>query len=109
MAAIFDGSTVGSLFNTSTAARNRVWQRRQRGIVRHAGLDPASSFGFRIPAFAGTTGSRQAAGNVPTGIQRKRALKSRAVKAELQRSLKLSKEIFPYYLPLSSVLFHWSS
>ncbi|MCK9392458.1 MAG: hypothetical protein M0Q01_12940 [Syntrophales bacterium] len=55
---------------------NKPPHRKQRGIIRHAGLDPASSFDFwimniklRFPAVAGMTDSRQAAGNVPIAIQ----------------------------------------
>ncbi len=35
----------------------------RRGIICHAGLDPASNTDFWIPAFAGMTLSQNAAGN----------------------------------------------
>jgi len=38
-------------------------------LTRHSVLDTESSLLFWIPAFAGMTPSRQAAGNAPAGIQ----------------------------------------
>jgi hypothetical protein len=43
-------------------------------LVRHSVADTESSRGFWIPAFAGMTLSRQAAGNAPQEIQSKGAV-----------------------------------
>jgi hypothetical protein len=49
----------------SSAGNNELPRSKLWGIFRHAGTDLASSLAFWIPASAGMTDSRKAAGNVP--------------------------------------------
>jgi hypothetical protein len=43
------------IYRAITLNPNKPPRRKQRGIRCHAGLDPASSLDFWIPAFAGMT------------------------------------------------------